>query len=509
MPCEKCGSQLLYGKGDDVHTLWCPNCEGFDVLKKEESIEKITGNVKENGQKIKNLINIFEVESLLTTLFVTREGHLLPILNNQGFNSFEYISLTNLISNILIKGSRGSTKCDCFDNNFQKLIRLTTINHEILRINLLTKQDFGFLIRVPWVKIKDIAVEFELSTLLHGLKIDQIPTSGFAELFKFNENWVEIMDNLNDSGFISPIDAHNNRRKKIEFDDVIEEHLQAVKVKTAFELVMKDKKIFKQDKFKKKLDYVEFMSQLSAFFRYNLEIINQNPPEFYCTISKTEKYILESVVKANDFDIDIAYNLFVTKIGDKTNFPLIYQFRNNDLLIPPLTLVVFQKFLKAIHSKEFKDKLSQEGYKFEEKVCKVLENLGLNVNQPNNCTKKLINIKDDYETPTLEIDIIAYDYHTKKLFVIDCKNIFFTTDFMIGKRETAIREKFKEQPAKQKKRIEFIENNLQKFGLSSRKINKYISVIITTNKEPISIFDNTHIISLREINSIKDLEPIV
>lgn len=481
MPCEKCGSNLLFGKGDDVRTLWCPNCEGFDVLTKEESIEKITENVKENGQEIKDLINIFEVESLLSTLFVTREGHLLPILNNQGFNSFEYLSLTDLISNILIKGSRGSTKCDCFDDNFQKLIRLATINHETQRINLLTKQDFGFLIRVPWVKIKDITVEFELATLLHCQKNGQIPTTGFVELFKFNENWVEIMDNLNDSGFISPIEAYSHRKKKLEFDGVIEEHLQAVKVKTAFELVMKNKKILKQDKFKNNLDYIEFMNQLSTFFRYSLDIINQNPPEFYCTFSKTKKNIFENVVKANDFDIDIAYNLLVTKIGDKTNFPLIYQFRNNDLLIPPLTLAIFQKFLKAIHSKEFKDKLSREGYKFEVEVCNVLENVGLNVNQPNDCTKKLLNIKDDYENPTLEIDIIAYDYHTKKLFVIDCKNIFFTTDFIIGKRETAIREKFKEQPAKQNKRIEFMQNNLNKFGLSSRKINKYISVIITTN----------------------------
>lgn len=509
MPCEKCGFHLLFGKGDDVHTLWCPNCEGFQVLTKEESIEKITENVKENGQEIKDLINIFEVESLLTTLFVTREGHLLPVLNNQGFNSFEYISLTDLISEVLIKGSQGSTKCDCFDVNFQKLIRLAAINHETQRINLLTKQDFGFLIRVPWIKIKDIAVEFELATLLHGQNNDQMPNTGFVELFKFNENWVEIMDNLNDSGFVSPIDAYNHRKKTLEFDSVIEEHLQAIKVKTAFELVMKDKKIFKQDVFKNNLDYVEFMSQLHNLFRYTLEIINQNPPEFYCTISKIESKIFENVVVDNDFDIDIAYNLFVTKIGDKTNFPLIYQFRNNDLLIPPLTLAIFQKFLKAIHSKEFKDKLSREGYKFEAKVCKVLENVGLNVNQPNNCTKKLINIKDDYENPTLEIDIVAYDYHTKKLFVIDCKNIFFTTEFIVGKRETVIRENFKEQPVKQKKRIEFIKNNLSKFGLSSRKINKYISVIITTNKEPISILDNTHIISLREINSIKDLEPII
>lgn len=509
MPCKKCGSQLSYGKGNIVRTLWCPKCEGFEVLSKEETIEILNKHIKEEGQEIKELINLFEVESLFTTLLVTREGALLPVLSGHGFKSFEYVSLTDLISKILTKGSKGTKKCDYLDSDFQRLIKIAGDHYETLRLSLLAKQDFGVFIRLPWVKIKDVAVEFETAALLRGERNLILPNTGFTELFKFNENWVDIMDNLNDSGFISPNEAYDNRKSEIIFDQVIEEHLQAVNIKTSIELAMRDKNIFEQDKFKDNFEYIDLIDKLSYHFWGNLVVSKETITEFECSLAAVDESSFKDIVKTYGFDIATAYDLLVTKIGKNTSFPLIYQLENNKLLIPPLTLGLFRRLLKVLYSKELKDKLSKEGYKFEEKVCNILEKIGLSVNQPNDCTKKLINIKDDYENPTIEIDIIAYDYHTKKLFVIDCKNILFTTDFITRKRENIIRTKFEDQPAKQKKRIEFIRNNLSSFGFSSRKIEKYISVLVTTNKEPINTLDNCHIISIRNINKIKGLEPII
>lgn len=509
MVCKNCGSQLSYGKGNDVHILWCPNCEGYDVLSKEETIKIINTKIKELGEEIKELVNIFEKESLLIALFVTKEGALLPTLNGHGFDNLLYVSINDLISKILIKGSKGAQKCNCFDENFQKLIRLAEEQYKSLRLYLLTKQDFGYLIRIPWDRIKDIVVEFEITVLLNGLKNAKFPDKGLTEIFKFNENWVDIKENLNYNGFISPNEAYKNKKIKIIFDEVIEEHIQAVNLKTSIELVMKDKNIFKQDKFRQNFEYIDLIDKLFYRFRKNLEIFKQTPTEFHCSIVSVDKKSFEDVVKTNNFNIAIAYDLLVTKTGKNTSFPLIYELENNRLLIPPLTLAFFRILLKALYSKELKEKLSKEGYNFEDKVSNVLEKIGLNIHQPNDCNKKLISIKDDYENPTLEIDIIAYDYHTKKLFVIDCKNILFTTDFITRKREKVIRKKFKDQPAKQEKRIEFVRNNLHKFGFSPRKIKKYISVIITTNREPFSILDNCHIISIRDISRIKKLEPII
>lgn len=507
MPCKKCGSQLAYGKGETVRILWCPKCEGFEVLSKEKTIKLLNNDVKKYGGELKKLINTFEVESLLTALLVTREGVLLPTLSGHGFDSFAYVSLTDLISKILIKGSKGTQKCDCFDKGFQKLIHLAKLQYQALRVLLLAKQEFGYLIRIPWARIKDIAVEIDIAALLEGQKTVNFPNSGFTYLFKFNENWVDIMDNLNDNGFISANETYKNIQNGMPVDKVIEDYLQTVHTKTMIELVMNDKKIFEQDEFKNNFNYTDLLDKLSYNFRNKLEIFKSTFIEFDCSLIPVNKKSFEDVVNQYRFDVSRAYDLLVTKINKNTSFPLIYQLKNGKLLIPPLTLILFKKLLYALYSNELKNKLSEDGYKFEEKVSEILEKLGLNINQPNDCTKKLINIKDDYKNPTLEIDIIAYDNSTKKLFVIDCKNILFTTEFITRKRENAIRMRLKVQTAKQKRRIEFIRSNLHRFGFSPRKIEKYISVLVTMNKEPIDIIGTCHIIPIREIGKIKYLEP--
>lgn len=507
MFCSECGSQLFFGKGSDYQKIWCPTCEGFKVLSREESKNVLNEIIKKNGQEIKRLINIFEAKSLLPTLFVTREGYLLPILEGRGVNFREYVPLTELISKVLIEGSKGSQICNPLDPNFQKLIHLANANNVNLTLRLLVNEKLGSFILVPANQVKDITLEFEIGKLVNGIEVPEATNSNLMEIFKFHDGWKDIMQNFNDNGFISSNEFYINQVNDIKYDDIIEEHLEALNLKTSLELSMNNHKLLKQDKFRSNLEYIGLLVELSQSFLHTLEIKKQTPLEFECSLTNVSQKKFKKIIKKNGFNVQKTHDLLVSRVGDKTNYPLIYDY-GGKLLVPPLTLGIFAKLLKALYSQEFKDRLSEEGYIFEEKVCKILENIGLRTDQPNDGTKKLIHIEDLDNPGNFEIDIVAYNYQTEKLFVIDCKHVFINSEFISGTREQTIIKKFKEQPDKQKQRIKYIKNNLQRFGFDSRKIKKYVSVLITANKEPIDVLENCHIISVRDIEKIKDLEPL-
>jgi hypothetical protein len=509
MLCEKCSSQIILGKGSNDKEKWCPTCEGFEVLSKEESRRHYNELIKETGQELKRLRNTFEVNSLIITLLVTREGFLLPTLKGFGFDSFGYVALTDLISKILIKGSKGTKECNCLDSDFQELIHLAKSHYEDLRILLLINKDLASVVRVPPSSLRSASFEYEVFEQMYGKFNPEDLDPDLVEIVKFNDKWENIRDNLYENGFVSSNEAYKNQVENKKFDHIFEEYFEAIQTKISFELAMQDDKLFSQDKFENSFEYVDLLDVIGDIFYSNLEIKKQAPLEFECSLRPVSKGNFDNIIKTLGYDVSRTYDLLVFTKDKKTTFPLIYEY-GEELLIPPITLKLFKKLLNALYSQELMDKLSKDGHSFEKKVCASLENIGLNVSQPNDCTKKLINIVDniDIKKRTLEIDIVAYNYHTNKLFVIDCKNILFTSSFIFGDREEKIYEKLAEQPEKQEKRIEYMKNNLALFGLSSKKVKKYISVLITANKEPINVLGNCHIISLREIEKIKDLEPI-
>ncbi|WP_342305543.1 hypothetical protein [Methanolobus sp. ZRKC5] len=507
MFCSECGSQLFFGKGSDYQKIWCATCEGLKILSKEESKNVLNEDIKKSGQEIKRLINLFEAKSLLPILFVTREGYLLPVLDGRGPNFRKYVVLTELISKVIIEGSKGSQICNPLDSNFQKLIHLTNMKNVNLRLRSLINDNLGSVLLVPANKVQDITLDFEIGKIVNRIKMPEPTNSNVIEVFKFHDDWKDIMQNYNDNGFISATELYNNQINNIRYDAIIEEHLEALNLKTSLELSMNNHNLLKQDKFKNNLEYTELLVKLSQSFLHTLEVEKQTPLEFECSLTRVSKKKFKKIIKINGFNVQRTYDLLVSQVGDKINYPLIYA-DGSKLLVPPLTLGIFAKLLKALYSQEFKDKLSEESYIFEDKVCKILEDIGLKTDQPNDATKKLVNIEDLDNPGNFEIDIVAYSYQTEKLFVIDCKHVFITSEFISGTREQTIIKKFKEQPAKQRRRIEYIKNNLKRFGFDSSKIKKYVSVLITANKEPIDVLENCHIVSIREIEKIKNLEPL-
>lgn len=508
MLCTECGSHLFLGKGLNYEEVWCPTCEGFKVLSRQDSINYLNRVIKQDGQEIRDLINLFDVTSLLPTLFVTRECYLLPILKKKGPWLNEYASLTDLISKILVKGSKGTKRCHFSDPHFQKLLTLTTLNNKHLRFRLLANQGWGSIVYIPSDKLKEIAVDFEIGKLVNNIEIPGTTDSNMIHpLFMFYEKWKNVQQNLIDNNFISHNEAYKAQVENIIFDDFLEEHLESVHLKTSLELSMNKSKMLDQQNFKNHLEYAELLVELFKIFFNSLEIKNDNPLNFECYLDKINKEDFERFIVNSGFNVQETYDLLVSKVGDKSNYPLIYD-TGDELLIPPLTLYIFSRLLKALYSQELKIKLGKEGYIFEDKVCKALEDIGLRTDQPNNGTKKLIHVKDLENPDEFEIDIIAYNYDIGKLFVIDCKHIFVSSEFVSGTREQAIRKELQEQPDKQRKRINYIKMNLQRFGFKSKKIKKYVSVLITANKEPISVLENCHIISIREIEKIKHLEPL-
>jgi len=505
MFCEECGSQIVLGKGSDSKKKWCPACEGFEFLSKEESINFCNEVIKETGRELKKLVNIFETDSLIITLLVTREGFLLPTLKGFGFDAFGYVSLTDLISKVLHKESKGTKECNCLDPDFQELVHLAKSHYEDLRILTLITKNLASIIRVPSSSLRSTTFEFDTYEQIYKINSEKLGQDP-VEIVKFHDEWEYIRDNLHENGFVSSNEAHINQVENENLDHIFEAHFEAIQAKISLDL-SNGGNLFSQDKFKDNLEYIYLLDILGCLFNPHLDVEMLTPSEFKCSLLPVDKENFDNIITNLGYDVSKTYDLLVSSKGQKTTFPLIYE-HGNELLVPPLTLILFKKLLSSLYSKELTDTLSKDGYSFEKEVASNLETIGLNINQPNDCTKKLISIVDNIKDPTLQIDIVAYDYRTKKLFVIDCKNIIFNTNFISGKREKEIRDRLKEQPEKQKKRIEYMKSNLALFGLSSKKIKKYVSVLVTANKEPIDKLENCHIIPLREIYKIKGLEPI-
>jgi hypothetical protein len=89
-----------------------------------------------------------------------------------------------------------------------------------------------------------------------------------------------------------------------------------------------------------------------------------------------------------------------------------------------------------------------------------------------------------------------------KLLVIDCKAMVISSDFINNTREGFVKSNLKDEIDKQERRIEFVRNNMEKFGFNPSQHKVIENVIVTYNKEPLNKLENINIVCVRDLGSL-------
>ena len=200
----------------------------------------------------------------------------------------------------------------------------------------------------------------------------------------------------------------------------------------------------------------------------------------------------------------------ITFSQDKLDsFPIVYfSILRKAIYVPPYTISLIHKYLSAKYTLDIGIENSKLGPDFEKEIASILNEIGISTNQPNSDKIQLINVKDNEDNPSLEIDVVGYTKDT--IWIIDCKHFIPNTSFFTNNRRQKIFNKLRNERIKEKQilRANFVKNNLEKFGFSSSYIKHYKSAVITLLEEPLEKVGTTYLVSKSKLNdlfSIPDL----
>ncbi len=198
--------------------------------------------------------------------------------------------------------------------------------------------------------------------------------------------------------------------------------------------------------------------------------------------------------------------------GNESAFPLVLRniWDRDSVFLSQGFVAILYILLHAVITKDiFDDETGRRGVLFESKVQEKFENLGF---------KYIPNVKDDYKSPTLEIDGIAIkdDY----CFVIEVKNrrlppevessnvkkimIFDLKGIVDGKkRATKDGERIIKNIKSLPEKINYVQSNLENLDLATVSNKKVFGLIITHDYPLISIYKNIYYFWLNDVTSTK------
>lgn len=391
---------------------------------------------------------------------------------------------------------------------FQNLLS-NYMNYTISRkyFNLI---DLNYLriVELPSKKVPEYTIDYQ-KNIKYNLAPRQPESEETTKIFKFTPKWIPILENFRKFGLASNIDIEDILRGN-ETKNELDNLKRIVGTILSFKMVTPDMNLIRYNELEGKVDLIDTLYTLSEKNIGKLrEEYYKDYRNFSCNLqnekfSKIYQQIKSNGVEFEEFEDNFIFNSVQIK---ENKIPLLYMTTMaNSILVPPLALKIMYKYLESRYKLNIGEINSKYGKPFEKKVSRKIKNLGLKIRNPKRPSKELLNIIDNQKKPTLEIDILAYDKST--LYVIDCKHVLLTYDFISGNRENIIKRKLKNIDSKQEKRIKFIKSNLKTFGFDKNKEWKFKSVIITLLKEPIESIGSSCLISEDELENIHDIPTI-
>lgn len=493
--CEKCGTTLLLGKGK-LNVGWCPSCEGVEVENVVVSKNHLVSEFKDISSRILHVMKQYEKESLLISAYITRESELHSEVPDLPY----FIGISELINLVMSFDQLGNKQAVWNEDGVQELYHLAERANMDKKIISLLQNDWIRFIRIRKSELRTYCYDLENSLKADEKNFEELDGDDWVTELKFTYQWKEVLENLSANGIIAKNEAHFGVFSSAKVP-LLDEFWDSIRTKISLEQSTGNRELLEFPDLKDSVD------TLRAFERMTIEF-----PFYY----SAEKNVMGRVTSFELKPILLIqfYNFFLKEGFDlnaidhilsylasnrKKGFPLLLS-TSKGLFIGPQTLVLVSRLLKAKYFREYLDRVRDVGREFEDQVVKELEKYQFLVYQPNDKNKKMVNVLDDTQKPTLEIDIIAYK--NDEIYLIECKHLVFTTEFIVRNRNKHLGSILSQEPEKMKRRASFLSENLERFGFNRNKAYDLKLVYVTFNVEPIKEFLGIRIIPLRDLREL-------
>jgi hypothetical protein len=452
MPCKICGEILLIGTHLDDTALWCPKCNGIEVLDKSEMIKLSAEKLKEVAADKNKLFMKYDKKSIIGSLCATLEAV------SMDKNNFRHICSTSYaIKNVLKKKAEIFGQKNIPYDDLQQLIQIYDFEFQDMHVNHSLIND-GYVVGViiPPDKISEYAMNQD-----HLQKITEETVGRFTEDWNFNRlvatryGLYSQNDLLKQNGpkQWSPKSIDNNELNRINY---------------LFQFTAGTSKLSKD--LKLNIDMVDGLKQLSddLFYLFVPDFIG----ELSGTIHATKKpEIIESLSKAVS-NPDIIYDRIVN-----AEFPLIIEIEDICFVLPNTCTS-----------------------RFEELVFKTVELFGYDVINPLD-NKPLLNfiIEDQNDkinngAKSFELDVAGFKDDCS--VIVECKHWDIGYGFF---KRRSIEKRKKELQAELKKfqhKIDLIKSDDKFIFLTQDKsLNAFL---VTLHPEPIEQYCDIKVVPFNQ-----------
>jgi len=475
MPCKTCGEILLIGKNSDDTALWCPKCNGIEVLDRSKMIKLSAEQLKKASDDKNKLFIKYDKKSIIGSLCATLEAVSMDQKN------FRHICSTSYgIKDVLKKKAEAFGSKKMLYTELQQLIQIYDFEFQEMYVNHSLIND-GYVVGViiPPDKISEYAMN-----QYHLQKKTEEPVGRFTEDWNFNRliatryGLYSQNDLLKQNGpkQWSPKSIDNNELNRINY---------------LFQFTAGTSKLSKD--LKLNVDMVDELKQLSddLFYLFVPDFIG----ELSGTIHATKKSeIIESLSKAVSNPGEI-YDRIVN-----VEFPLIIEIEDICFVLPN-TCTFYRRLL---YSKKYENELNQEkniwGTRFEELVFKTVELFGYDVINPLD-NKPLLNFiiedqndKINNRAKSFELDVAGFKDDCS--VIVECKHWDIGSGFF---KRRSIEKRKKELQVELKKfqhKIDLIKSD-DKFNYLTK--NKSLNAFfVTLHPEPIEQYGDIKVVPFNQ-----------
>lgn len=492
--CEVCGGILVIGKGN-LNEDWCPTCEGIEMESVEDSKNRVASELKNFDNEIENTIKKYYKEDLLITVYVTRES----VLHSQNPDYTRFIAYSSLLNKILALNYIGKEGVKWDSSEIQNLYTYAEMYNQNSKF---IHYILNGLVRYIFVKKKDMAkynYDLEKSLKTEGeklnLKDDELEES--VPILKFTSAWRVSLENLKSYGIVPKNEAYFNNDYQFKFLQ-IDEFWKSVLTKVLLEMWAGNSDLLEFPEFKDSLDYLKVWENIANNFPFKQTKKKDQ-------MGRVVDFSMQPVDLTKIFyqffrrGLGLDYvKKFIADINSKfkKGFP-VFLLTSKGLFVGQETTLLVSRYLKAKYARRYLDSNKDVGNEFVLAVAGELERLGFNVRYPKNPSDLLVNIVDNKNKPSVEIDLIAYTDH--RIFLIECKHVLFTTDLNPKNRENNVKRNLRDELPKMDKRVEFLSNHLQEFGLEKFQQSSIKAIFVTFNEEPIHSYEGIEIVAFKNM----------
>jgi len=508
MVCHGCGGkEIVYcSKNLDEPIICCPKCNQVCVLPKELSLDIYEKKSEYfRGLFLKYLEN-FDKKSLIKWLFAYREklsGDFIP--KNPYMKLSDFLAINALIKEVINFFEPNGT-LEANEKNTKEIISFFSTFLELQYEKSLIKEDFGHLISSE-------------NDYLGLAKLECISPSEVFKTFKFvnDESWLSVIDSFDQNLIMTNSSAEkylkenesaymqNKKTKSLSWrsnpqtpQEIISDlypFFQSFRMALSKNYLFADTFNFEYFKYKKVL--IDLFPMLASSFGFQRGLL---------TVTDVYKFKQFLKYKFKKLNQDALYHDLVFSLTNQNIFPFFLEI-DGFIYIS----VFFFNIIRLFYYPFYYEKLFE---KENEKLSRLFEHNLV----PNSLVNSGFKVKTDIKKKnSFQIDAISWKHNI--LYVIEVK-IWDVKPYFEHKRIHSYRKRDLEGVVDGKKytfgkgileakdipslkrKIQFVENNIQKLCPDYKAIDQVKGLIITKSCPPIITYKDVRIISYREIKNL-------